>query len=142
MRIVKKKNKENKEKAFNDLQNVKLKHSKGVNINQYVLQMQNDLKPNILKITQSESQMIFRLLSRKTSTKTNVRRLYENVECDACEEETETQEHVVIIYKFLPLKNLKINKLVSVPLSPSQINLSFRLILFEKLGHSWHIYTA
>ena len=56
--------------------------------------MQKYLQPNEENMSQEDCQLIFRLRSRVTKVKTNTRGMYETYECDACETEEETQEHV------------------------------------------------
>ena len=57
--------------------------------------MQNYLKANNSKMSQNESQMIFKLRSRTTKVKTNYKGMFENLECTVCHEENESQKHIL-----------------------------------------------
>ena len=57
--------------------------------------MQNYLKPNQLKISKDEAITIFKMRSRMTEVKKNYRGKYDNIECDLCNEEEESQEHIL-----------------------------------------------
>ena len=46
-------------------------------------------------MTKKETQTIVQLRSRITYVKTNYREKYEGYDCDVCEEEEESQEHIL-----------------------------------------------
>ena len=48
-----------------------------------------------MNITQEEVQLIFKLRCRVTDLKTNLRGAYDSHECGICNEEDETQEHIL-----------------------------------------------
>ena len=73
-----------------------LKHDK--------LKMQNYLKSNKLKISQNEAQEIFKLRSRMTDVKLNLRGMHETLECDICNEEDESQKHLLECSEILKKK--------------------------------------
>jgi hypothetical protein len=51
-----------------------------------------------------EIQEIFRLRSRSTKLKINQRNRYETFECDACNMEDETQEHILVCKEILKMQ--------------------------------------
>jgi hypothetical protein len=57
--------------------------------------MQNHLKSNKLRISQNEAQEIFKLRSRMTDVKLNIRGMHETLECDFCNEEDESLKDLV-----------------------------------------------
>ena len=57
--------------------------------------MQKYLKPNQLKMSKDEAITIFKMRSRVTEVKINYRGKYEKLECDLCNEEEESQEHIL-----------------------------------------------
>ena len=57
--------------------------------------MQKYLQPNSVKITIEEAQLIFQLRCRVTETKINLRRKYDEMECEACGLEEESQQHIM-----------------------------------------------
>ena len=48
-----------------------------------------------MKITIEERQMIFKFRLEVTNVKMNCKGMYENLKCEACNEENETQEHLI-----------------------------------------------
>ena len=82
-------------KAFEELEKQKSSHSKVKKLKHYKLEMQNYLKPNQLKISKDEAITIFKMRSRMTEVKKNYRGKYDNIECDLCNEEEESQEHIL-----------------------------------------------
>ena len=84
-----------KDNVFEKLTKLKKSHSKVNTIEHEVLRIQKYLQPNHVRITKEESQLIFKLRSRMTNTKTNLKRAFNNTECDACGKAEETQEHIV-----------------------------------------------
>ena len=83
------------EKALEELEKKKAKHSKVMNIKHKQIKMQKYLKSNGLKMNQEEVQTIFKLRSRMTNVKTNFRGKYDNFECELCNEEDENQKHML-----------------------------------------------
>ena len=59
------------------------------------LEMQKYLKPNKIKINLEEAQEIFKLRSRVSEVKTNFKGSFENLNCDVCGIENETQKHII-----------------------------------------------
>ena len=77
------------EKALEYLDGKKSSHSKVMNLKHEVLQMQTYLMPSKTKISKEEKQLIFSLRSEMTEVKVNFKRMYENYECEVCDEELE-----------------------------------------------------
>ena len=83
-------------KTLKDLEKCKEKHTKVNHLNYFVLKMQNYLTANACKMKQEDSQLIFKLRSRMTEVKMNMKGLYYNeYDCRACGEGNETQEHIL-----------------------------------------------
>ena len=82
-------------KTFENLQKVKTSHSKVKEIEHSHIKMQKYLQPNSVKITKEEAQLIFHLRCRVTETKNNLRGKYDNMECEACGLEEESQQHII-----------------------------------------------
>ena len=57
--------------------------------------MQNYLKPNRFKVRIEEAQEIFKMRSRVSDVKSNFKGKYENLTCNLCENEDETQMHII-----------------------------------------------
>jgi hypothetical protein len=57
--------------------------------------MQRYLKSSKEKMKQEEAQTIFKLRSRVTDVKINLRGKYETFECEVCKEEEESQNHIM-----------------------------------------------
>ena len=89
------------EKALEYLDGKKSSHSKVMNLKHEVLQMQTYLMPSKTKISKEEKQLIFSLRSEMAEVKMNFKRKYENYECEVCDEEFETQKHVLECTKLL-----------------------------------------
>ena len=90
-----------KERAFKDLKIQKEKHSKVKDIEYNTFDMQKYLKSCEIKITKEEAQEIFKLRTRTSDVKANYKGKYENLECFACENDEETQKHIIIKCKIL-----------------------------------------
>ena len=88
-------NRKIKEKAFEDLKIQKEKHSKVFQIKYDSFEMQKYLKSCEVRITKQEAQEIFKLRTRTSDVKTNIKGKYETLECDACKTEQETQKHII-----------------------------------------------
>ena len=56
--------------------------------------MQKYFKASRIKITQEEIQTIYKLRSRMIDVKVNFKGKYENLECQGCKSEGESQKHV------------------------------------------------
>jgi hypothetical protein len=89
------------EKALQYLNEKKSSHSKVMNLKHEVLQMQTYLMPNKSNISKEEKQLIFCMRSEVTEVKMNFKRMYENYKCEVCDEEFETQRHVLECTKLL-----------------------------------------
>ena len=77
------------DKAFEELQLQKERHSKVMNWNYSKLKMQKYLKANKNDIKVEEAQILFKLRSRMADVKVNFRNKYEVLECDICKDEEE-----------------------------------------------------
>ena len=84
-----------KMKAFVDLAQKKEMHSKVMEIKHERLEMQKYLKSTNFKIKIEEKQEIFKMRSRVSDVKMNFKGRYENLECDICKNEYETQTHLI-----------------------------------------------
>ena len=82
------------ENTFEDLENMKKKHSKVHNIKHKRLEMQSYFLPGKEKVTQEDMQWIFKIRCREIHVKMNLQGLYDSFECEICKKEIETQEHV------------------------------------------------
>ena len=84
-----------KKKAFVDLVQKKENHSKVMKVKHERLEMQKYLKASNFKIKIEEKQEIFKMRSRVSDVKMNFKGKYENLECDICQNEYETQIHLI-----------------------------------------------
>ena len=66
--------------------------------------MQKYLKASQYNIKQEEAQMIFNLRSRMTEVKINYRGSYETFECEACQENEESQMHITECKELIKLR--------------------------------------
>ena len=82
-------------KAFVNLQQLNESNSKVKEIQHNLIKIQKYLLPYSIKITKEEAQLMIRLKFRVTETKVNLRRKYDNLECEACDLEVETQQHII-----------------------------------------------
>ena len=57
--------------------------------------MQNYFKSNRHRISQEESQMILKMRIRETNVKMNYKGNYENLDCSVCNQENESQKHII-----------------------------------------------
>ena len=71
------------------------------------MKMKNYLRPNAMKITKEEMQLIFKLRSRMTDTKMNYQGLYDDFECGACGKEDEDQKHIFECTILMNMNNVK-----------------------------------
>ena len=92
------------DKVFRKLTDKKESHSKVMDLKHDKFKMQNYLKANKFKISQSEAEEIFRLRSRMTDVKLNFRGMHETLECDICNEEDESQKHLIECSEILKKK--------------------------------------
>ena len=83
------------EKVLKKLEEIKEKHSKVNLLNHPILKMQKYLMPTSVNIRKEECQEIFKLRTKVTDVKMNMKNKYESNECEACGENEETQEHVL-----------------------------------------------
>ena len=84
-----------KEKAMQNLEDRKSQHSKVKQLKHETFGMQNYLRNNNVKISIEEKQMIFKLRAKVTSVKTNFKGMHEDLKCEICYEENETQKHIL-----------------------------------------------
>ena len=82
-------------KTLKDLEQMKEKHSKVKENKHPVLKLQKYLMPNETKMNKEDCQPIFKLRSKVTAVKVNLKNSYLSYECEACKNEEETQEHVL-----------------------------------------------
>jgi hypothetical protein len=111
MRIIKQGIKSN---VFKKLQERKYSHSKVDKVEHNELKIQKYLQPNKEMMNKEVSQLIFKLRCRVTETKVNLKGKYDNLECGACHNEEETQEHILVcaeINKNRKLEDIKYAKL-------------------------------
>ena len=97
-------------KALKDLEEIKQKHSKVKMLKHMVLKMQKYLMPNNYNMKKEDGQQIFKLRSRVTDVKMNMKGLYDMFECEACGKEDESQKHVLECDEILKL-NKEYNKM-------------------------------
>ena len=88
-------NKGIEEKALKDLNAVKTKHSKVLHLKHEYMKIKKYFMPNKMKTTREEIQLIFKLRSRMTKLKKNYEGMYDDLECSACGEEEESQQHIL-----------------------------------------------
>ena len=88
-------NKAIEDKALKDLNQIKIKHSKVLHLKHDYMKMKKYLMPNKMKTTRDEIQLIFKLRSRMTNIKKNYEGMYDDLECSACGEEEESQQHIL-----------------------------------------------
>jgi hypothetical protein len=81
--------------AFEDLEKLKLSHSKVENVKHKTLQMRKYFMPSDNNATKEEIQTIFKLRCRVTELKTNLKGIYDSYECSLCGGEEETQAHIL-----------------------------------------------
>ena len=85
--------------AFENLVKIKSKHSKGEEVQYDVLQSQKYLVSE--KFTTKQKQLLFSLRFRMINVKSNFKIMYENLMCLLCEEEEETQSHLLDCQKLI-----------------------------------------
>ena len=68
--------------------------------------------PSKARMSKEEKQLIFRLRSEVTAVKMNFKRMNESYECEMCDEELETQKHLLECTK---LSNMNENSDVYIP---------------------------
>ena len=81
--------------AFKRLEKIKMSHTKVKNVKHYMLQIRKYFLPSEANATREEIQLIFKLRSRMTETKTNFKGSYDTYECDICGKEEESQSHIL-----------------------------------------------
>ena len=83
------------ENTFRKLENMKNLHSKVKDLKHTRLKMQEYFLSNgIENVTKQDTQLIFKMRSKVTNVKNNIKGQYETLECGACLTENETQKHV------------------------------------------------
>ena len=85
-----------REKAFNNLLEIKQKHSKVMELEYEKMEIQSYFLPNKMECSKEDIELIFKLRSNMTSVKMNRKQLYKSHECSKCLKENETQAHVYI----------------------------------------------
>ena len=83
-----------KEESLKNLEKMKKAHSKVKEIEHKKLEMQTYFLPNQNKISQEEIKIIFKMRCREMKVKMNLKGAYDTFECEVCQDEDETQEHV------------------------------------------------
>ena len=83
------------------LEEKKANHSKVKTLKHENKGMQKYLKHSKMKITIEERQLIFKMRSEVTNIKMNYKGMYENFQCEVCNEEDETQEHISKFFNIL-----------------------------------------
>ena len=73
----------------------KANHSKVKTLKHENKGMQKYLKHGKMKITIKERQLIFKIRSVVTNIKMNYKGMFEHFQCEVCNEEDETQEHIL-----------------------------------------------
>ena len=73
----------------------KIKESHSKVLNDKYLKMKRYFLPSEIKASKEEIQMVFKLRSRVTNLKTNLKGMYDSFQCTACGIEEETQKHVL-----------------------------------------------
>ena len=74
------------------LEEKKANHSK---VETWKFGIQKYLKPTKMQISIEERQLIFKLRPKVTNVKMNFRGMHEELTCQVCQEENETQDHVL-----------------------------------------------
>ena len=97
--------------ALKRLNALKQKHSKVQNLSHEKLKMQNYLKANKHKISKYESETIFKMRTRVTRVKMNYRGEFENLQCTICDEEYESQQHIIECLEIRKMKETE-NKII------------------------------
>ena len=87
--------------ALQRLNELKENHSKVQHISHKKIKMQNYLKANNHKMSQEETKTIFHLRTRVTNVKMNYRGKHENLNCSVCQNELESQKHILQECKIL-----------------------------------------
>lgn len=87
-------NESTEEKSLNDLNNLKAGHSKVMNLKHSMMKMKKYFKPNGIKQTKEEIQLIFKMRTKMTEMKMNYKGSYDSFECSACSQEEESQAHI------------------------------------------------
>ena len=82
-------------KAMQILEDKKSNHSKVKQLKHETFGMQKYLRNNNMKISIEEKQMIFKLRSKVTNVKMNFKGMHEDLKCKICNEENETQKHLL-----------------------------------------------
>ena len=83
------------ENTFRKLESMKNMHSKVKDLKHTRLKIQEYFLPNgIENVTKQETQLIFKMRSKVTNVKNNMKSQYETFECSACLIENESQKHV------------------------------------------------
>ena len=95
------------EKTFENFLKIKQSHSKVQKIVHNSITMQKYLKPNQTDITKDEAQLIFKLRCQVTNIKVNLKGMYDDLACTACEKEEENQKHIIECQELNENENLE-----------------------------------
>ena len=118
------------QKALNDLIKIKENHSKVKILKYPVLKMQKYLTANNQNLKIEDCQNIFKMRCKVTTTKMNMKQMYNSHECLVCKIESDTDCHVLQCSKLLIMnkeyKNMKIQdyKKLSTGSSNKQLDIS------------------
>ena len=82
-------------KAMQMLEEKNSSHIKVKQLKHETFGIQKYLKSNNVKISIEEKQMIFHLRSEVTKVKMNFKGMHEDLKCNICNEENETQKHIL-----------------------------------------------
>ena len=77
-----------------DLNKIKEGHTKVRVLKHLQLETQDYFKPSIENVTKDEIQYIFKIRSKTLNVKMNKKGQFESFECEVCNKEDETQEHI------------------------------------------------
>ena len=94
------------EKTFEDLEKKKSVY-KVEKMEHNILRIQKYLQPSKIQINKEEAQVIFKLRCRVTEAKVNLKGKYVNLECRACGQEEENQEHILKCKELNKNKNME-----------------------------------
>ena len=95
------------EKTFETLEKKKKSHSKVEKLEHTTIKMQKYLQPSRIQIKKEEAQLIFKLRCRVTEAKVNLKGKYDNLECGACGQQEENQEHILKCKELNRNKNIE-----------------------------------
>ena len=83
------------DKSLKELNKTKESHSKVMGLKHEYLKMKRHFLHSDLKASKEEIHLVFKLRSRVTNLKTNLKGMYESFECTVCGNAEESQKHVL-----------------------------------------------